>query len=239
MTDETTQQSETPVENTVTETPTPEAAPTQTLEDVYKQFNVDDAAQQFTAQPVQNAPTQNFVPTPQHIATPSVPLIPDPISDPEGYRQFMLMSQQQNSALGQTINQLNSKLTQIEKERQQQIIEADIGKAVAKVNSKVKASPLMIELSLEKKAREDARFFKIWDNRYKNPKAWDAALDAITNELQGELSVRTDPQLTENQRALKASQRAMANSNQSRDDGWDNLSEEEFDRKWSDAKRSY
>ena len=236
MTEENTQQSETPVENAVPETPVPEAAPTQTLEDVYKQFNVDDAAQQFTAQPVQNTPTQSFQPTPQ---APVNSFIPDPISDPDGYKQFMLASQQQSSALGQTINQLNSKLSQIEKERQQQIIEADIGKAVAKVNNKVKASPLMIELALEKKAREDARFMKVWDNRHKNPKAWDAALDAVTNELQGELSVRTDPQLTENQRALKASQRGMATSNQSRDDGWDNLSDEDFDRKWAEAKRWY
>ena len=234
MTEETTQQSETPVENVVTETPS-EAAPTQTLEDVYKQFNVDDAAQQFTAQPVQNTPTQNYAPTPP----PANTFIPDPISDPEGYRQFMLASQQQNSAFGQTINTLNAKLSQMEKERQQQQIDADIGKAVAKVNSKVKADPLMVELALEKKAREDGRFMKIWDNRYKNPKAYDAALDAIANELQGKFTVRNDPQLTENQRALKASQRGMATSNQSRDDGWDNLSDEDFDRKWREAKNSF
>lgn len=234
MADEDLQQSETPVETVVTETPTPETAPTQTLEEVYKQFNVDDAAQQFTAQPVQNTPPQTFQPPVQQ-----PPYIPDPISDSEGYRQYMLASQQQNSALGQTINTLNSKLTQIEKERQQQVIDADIGKAVARVNSKVKADPLMVELALEKKAREDVRFMKIWDNRYKNPKAWDAALEAVTSELQGKLSVRTDPQLTENQRALKASQRGMATSNQSKDDTWDNLSDKEFDQKWSEVKRGF
>jgi hypothetical protein len=235
MADENTQQSETPVETTVTETPS-EAAPTQTLEEVYKQFNVDDAAQQFTAQPVQNTPPQNYPPAYQ---PPVQTSIPDPITDPGAYQQYMLASQQQNSALGQTINQLNSKLTQIEKERQQQVIDADIGKAVAKVNSKVKADPLMVELALEKKAREDMRFMKIWDNRHKNPKAWDAALEAVTNELQGKFSVRTDPQLTENQRALKASQRGMATSNQSKDDGWDNLSDSEFDKKWREAKNSF
>ena len=238
MTEETTQQSETPVENVVTETPAPEAAPTQTLEDVYKQFNVDDEAQQFTAQPVQNTPSQNPAPVYQPAYQPQT-VIPDPISDPDGYRQFMLASQQQNSALGQTINQLTGKLSQMEKERQQQQIDADIGKAVAKVNSKVKADPLMVELALEKKAREDGRFMKIWHNRQKNPKAYDAALEAISNELQGKFTVRTDPQLTENQRALKASQRGMASSNQSKDDGWDNLSDAEFDQKWSEAKRSY
>lgn len=229
MTEENTQQSETPVENVVTEQVT-EAAPTQTLEDVYKQFNVDDAAQQFTAQPVQNTPTQNYAPTPQQ--TPNT-FIPDPISDPDGYRQFMQASQQQNSALGHTINTLNAKMSQMEKERQQQQIDVDIGKAVAKVNSKVKADPLMIELALEKKAREDVRFMKLWDNRYKNPKAYDAALDAISNELQGKFTVRTDPQLTENQRALKASQRGMATSNQTNDDDWDT----DFDRKWSEARK--
>ena len=235
MAEETTQQSETPVENVVTEQ-AQEAAPTQTLEEVYKQFNVDDAAQQFTAQPVQNTPPQNTQPAYQ---PPYQPSIPDPISDPDGHRQYMLASQQQNSALGQTISQLTGKLSQMEKERQQQQIDVDIGKAVAKVNSKVKADPLMVELALEKKAREDGRFMKIWDNRYKNPKAWDAALEAVTNELQGKLTVRTDPQLTENQRALKASQRGMATSNSSKDNGWDNLSDSEFDQKWREAKNSF
>lgn len=238
MNEEIEQQSETPVENVVPETPV-EAAPIQTLEDVYKQFNVDDAAQQFTAQPVQNTPPQNYQPPQQPAYQPNYqPSIPDPISDPEGYRHFMLASQQQNSALGQTISQLTGKLSHMEKERQQQQIDADIGKAVAKINSKVKADPLMIELALEKKAREDVRFMKLWDNRYKNPKAYDAALDAISNELQGKFTVRTDPQLTENQRALKASQRGMATSNQTEDD-WGNLSDSDFDRKWSEAKKSY
>lgn len=151
----------------------------------------------------------------------------------------MLAEQQKHSALGQTINQLNSKLSQIEQETRQKQVEADIGKAVEKVNSKVKADPMLVELALEKKAREDARFMKIWDNRYKNPKAWDAALEAVTSELQGKLSVRNDPQLTENQRALKASQRNMATSNLQKDDSWDNLSDEDFDRKWAEAKRGY
>jgi hypothetical protein len=235
MADENTQQSEAPVENVVTETPAPEAAPTQTLEEVYKQFNVDDAAQQFTAQPVQNTPPQNFQQQPVYQPQPS---IPDPITDPEAYRHYMQVSQQQNSALGQTINTLNSKLTQIERERQQQVIDADIGKAVARVNSKVKADPLMVELALEKKAREEPRFMKIWDNRHKNPKAWEAAQDAVANELQGKFSVRTDPQLTENQRALKASQRGMATSNQTTNSEWDNLSDGYFDRKWREAKNS-
>lgn len=228
-----TQQSDEPVEQNVPETVQTEPAPTQTLEDVYKQFNVDDAAQQFTAQPVQNTPAQTYQPAPYQ------PVIPDPISEPDAYRNFMMAEQNRQSALGQTINQLNSKLSRIEQETRQKQIDVDIGKAVEKVNSKVKADPMLVELALEKKAREEPRFMKIWDNRYKNPKAWEAALDAVTSELQGKFSVRTDPQLTENQRALKASQRNMATTNLQKDDSWDNLSDSDFEQRWSEAKRGY
>ena len=216
------------------ETPTPEPAP-QTLDDVYKQFNVDESIQQFTAQPAQNAPAPQGTQAPAY----GPPAIPDPTMDPEGYRAYMARNYQEQSALGQLVGQLNGKLSQMEKDKRQQQIDADIGKAVAKVNEKVKADPTLIELALEKKAREDSRFHKLWENRHQNPKAWDAALTAVTGELQGTFSVRTDPQLAENQRALKASQRGMATSNTAPSEGWENLSESEFDQKWNQARRGY
>jgi CTP:phosphocholine cytidylyltransferase-like protein len=64
----------------------------------------------------------------------------------------------------------------------------------------------------------------IWNNRGKNPKALTAALEAFAGELKDKYTVRQDPQLVENQRAVKASQQQMATTQkQSQQDEWSSM----------------
>jgi hypothetical protein len=139
---------------------------------------------------------------------------------------------------------LNSKLTQYEQDKVQLQVEGDIKAAVEVVGKQIEdADPLMVELYLEKRARENEGFKSIWDNRAKNPKALNKALGAITNELKGKFSIKADPQLAENQRAIQQSQQSSNSTNaptynNSIEESLGSAqSESEWDRAWNDAVR--
>ena len=206
-----------PVETTV-------EATTKSLDDVYKEFNVDDAAEQFQAQPVQNAPPP----------VQTQPYVPDPLSDPTAFQKLAQQSLQETAYLRTNLTSLTQQLSQIQQGQLKKEIEADIGKAVEQVRKKVDINPKAIDVMLNAKAEEDPRFKKLWDNRNKNPKAWASALEAVSNEFAEVFKVRQDPQLTENQRAMKVAQQSMATTKQDNpNDKWANLPPAQFDQEWS------
>src|SRR3972149_6544994 len=160
---------------------------------------------------------QNFTAqpqTPQPTYQPSYPAqppftAPDPVTSPDQWNQY------------------------------QARLDTEVNKAVAKVNDKLKVDPLYAEIALEKRYRDDPIFKRIWDNRQVNPKALEEALEVVSNELQGVFSVRQDPQLTENLRAAKQSQRTMSTTQKPSGEGEDamKMGDGDFDRWWSQKKR--
>ena len=84
---------------------------TQTLEDVAKKYNVEDQIKSFTAQPAQ--PSQ---PTVQKQYTPP-PAIPDPITDPEGWRNYQATHNQQ---LNGTLNELMQTVVEMRRSAEQE-----------------------------------------------------------------------------------------------------------------------
>lgn len=164
------------------------------LDDVYKQFNVQEAAQSFTAQPVQQP------------AKPVEQSIPDPALDIEGFKTWARSTQTADSELRQTLTSVNQRLSQYEQERQRTREEADLQKAVGVLKEKVPgADNEFLEIALAHKARKDPKLLSIWENRGKNPQALEAALKAVGNEFASKFALKADPQLTENTRAMKAS----------------------------------
>jgi len=188
------------------ETTDPSPAPEPSLDDVISEFNVHAPASEPTPAPI----------TPQTV-THSVPNTFDPL-DQESVNQYVQQSSQGVTALTSQVQELNQKLTQYEQQQNQVRVEADIKTAVQTVNEKVNADPLMVELYLEKMAREKPGFQQIWNNREQNPNAFKKALDAVSNELQGKFDVKSDPELVKNQAAAKQSQQSMSTSNQPDDD---------------------
>lgn len=206
---------------------------TQSLEDVYKTFNVEDAASTFSAtkteqpanpQPQFQQPAQN----------PSLS-IPDPTLDPNGYKNWETQRYQDQMALRQAIQQVHGKLTAFEQHAKQQAEEADIKRAVEYVNSSLgdsKIDPDVVEISMGAEARKDPRFLALWNNRHKNPKALEAGLKAFSNKLSKKFSMRVDPQIAENQRALKeaTSTKATGTADESVTDRLGKLNGAEFER---------
>lgn len=178
------------------ESPEPQVA---SLEDV-----IAEANQSFSQPaPTPAAPTE---PGPSQTVEPVVPMTFDPLDD-ASVRNYAQATAQGQSALQSQVQELNAKLTQYEQSTATAKVEADIRSAVTKVTSEVDGlDPVMAEVYLEKRAREEPGFQSIWNNRDKNPGAYNKALGAIANELKGRFDFKADPQLAENHRAANQSQ---------------------------------
>lgn len=168
---------------------------TQSLEQVYKEFNVEAEAQSF--QP-QREPVQRAAPVQQN------PAVPDPVLDPNGYKTW---ASQQHEFTQSALSQINQKISQFERSQVVAREEADIKKAVEKFKA-VAGSDVdedVAEVALGQKARKDPKFLAVYQNRSKNPAAWNAAVSAFANEFKGKYSFKVDPQLAANQQAAKLS----------------------------------
>lgn len=227
MTTETQQSSEKPAEITQTQANDTTEQSQVTLEDIAKKYNVEEQIKSFTAQPAQ--PSQPTAPQYQ-----PQPTIPDPITDPDGWRNYQASHSQQ---LNSTLSQLTQTVAEMRRTAEQERLNAEVNKAASRVAERSGLEPDLAEFLLEKAYRENIVFKRIWENRNANPKALDEAIDVIANGASKKYQVRTDPQLVENQRAAKISQRAMA-STQSKSPGEElmNLSDAEFEREWSRLK---
>lgn len=183
--------------------PSAEPEAVQTLDDVISEFNIEPSPQTM-------APTE---PKPVEYTQPQFNPV-DPL-DSDQWNHYQQQQSQHQAALQGQLQEVSSKLEQYEQERINQRVQTDIKAAVETISKQVEeGDPMMIELYLEKEAREKPGFKSIWHNREANPKALDKALKAISNDLKGKFSVKADPQLTENQRAIQQSQQSSSTSNQ-------------------------
>ena len=197
MNEEITQQSQAPAETAVP------AAETQTLESIAKELSVTEQAQQFASAVPQYQQPQQFVQQQAFRA-------PDPITDPEGYNRFLLQQTQTLTELSQATKSLTDKYQSWERTTQEQRINQDVDKAVTRVNEKLKVDPMLAEIALEKMYRTDANFKRIWDNRERNPQAYERALDVVADKLVPMFNTRQDPKIAGDIRAAKTSQQSMA-----------------------------
>lgn len=198
-------------EENTTQAETPSTTAEPSLEDVYKTYNVEETASSFSAKP-EPQQTQQVQPQPQ---VQQAPVIPDPTMDPNGYRSFMEGNQRDSMALRQALTHVAGKLNQFEQAAMKQAEEADIKRAVELVNEHLgesKLDPDVVEISLGAEARRDKRFLTLWENRSKNPKAYQEGIKAFSSKLAKKFSMRADPQIAENQRALKEATSTKATS---------------------------
>lgn len=184
-----------------TQTQEVQTEPTSTepsLEDVYAQFQVTEQPQVQTQQE-----------TPQPASKPEV-IIPDPALDPKGHEAFVRNQLKDTDEMKGILRAVVQHTQQYEAQRTRAAEEADIKKAVETINSKLKADDDFAEIALAQRVRKDPKFKALWENRTKNPAALDAGLKALSTELAKKFEFRTDPQLTENQRAMKEATQTKA-----------------------------
>jgi hypothetical protein len=191
-----------------TSAPAAETAQTQVpqtegLEDVYKRFNVEAEASNFQARPAQR---ESQPEAPHRVEQQEEINIPDPTLQPNEYKAYELRKAKEQQFSKQALQQLDGKLNGILRATVKAQEEADIRGAVSEINEHLgsnKLDPDEVEIRLGTKARKDPRFMSLWQNRNKNPAALKAALKAIAGEIGKKTEYRVDPQIAENQRALK------------------------------------
>lgn len=168
---------------------------TQSLDQVYRQFNVEAEAQSF--QP-QREVQQQAAPVKQN------PAVPDPVLDAAGHKAWLA---QQSDLTQQALSQISEKLSRFERAQVVQREEADIKNAVQKFRQVAgeDVDDDIAEVALGQKARKDPKFLAVYQNRHKNPQAWSAAVSAYANEFKGKHTFKVDSQIAENQRAAKLS----------------------------------
>lgn len=213
-----------------------EPAPAATLDDVYRKFNVDAMVDDFAARTQPAARTEPDPDTTRQ--TTAEVVVPDPVTDPEGFKKFVGQDHQSRLALRQSLQQVSQQVSAFEAKQLRTQEEADIKRAVEIVNAELKADPDFVEVALGAKARKDPRFLKLYENRHKAPDAWQAALKAVTAELGDKFALRADPQLVENQRAMRTAQQAMATGTpkETRDEALGKLPMHELDRELDKVK---
>jgi hypothetical protein len=175
---------------------------TQTLEDIAKGIPLEEQIKNFTAAP------QPVLQTPY--IQPQQPVIPDPISDQEGYRRWANDQMLASRAMQSSLQELSGKVRTYEQQQQQQRLDAEVDSVVSKVNSNLKLDPDLVEAALNVRYKKDPAFKHIWDNRQRFPGALDNALKVVTNDLKAKYAVRQDPQIAENIRAAKNSMQSGA-----------------------------
>ena len=202
------EQSSSPEQTTSTEAAPANAASTEpeTLDQVYSKFNVDQQASEFSPQR-QSAPQQQSQPQYQpqvQNQTMEAFGVPDPILNSDQHKAWLLS---QNAQVRQALSSLHQTQQQMVADQVRRKEEADISKAVSTVKAKVGegVDDDFIEIALGQKARKDPRFLAIYNNRDKNPQAWNAALNAVSNEFKKTFAFKPDNQLAENVRAAKQS----------------------------------
>lgn len=230
-----TEEVKTPVEQGQPSTETQTTGTTETktetsesLDDVYKRFNVEAEAQKFNARPQQT-------PQVQREEQPADLNVPDPTLDPNGYKAYETRKAKDVGALRQALQSVEGKLSAFAQAAIKQAEEADIRTAVSEINDHLGEKKLdqeEVEIRLGTKARKDPRFMTIWQNRHQNPAALKAALKAVAGEIGKKTEYRVDPQIAENQRALKeaTSTKATTAPEQSQDEKLGKLQGAEFER---------
>jgi hypothetical protein len=166
------------------------------LEQVYKEFKVDEVANNFQPQRVQQQ---------QQTQTPSFDAVPDPVIDPKGFASWQ---RQQAEAFNKTASEVKQLAHSMASEQLRTREESDIRSAATefvKAASTEGIDEELAEVQLGVLARKDNRFMSLWQNRGKNPQAWNAAVKAAGKTFASKFQFKTDPQLAENVRAAKQS----------------------------------
>lgn len=192
---------------------TPETTQLSPTEQVYKDFGIEEQAASF--QP------ENKTPATQQTTQQQAPALkaPDPF-DPN-FPAYQAQLANGVSSLNQALQATRTELGTLRQELHHERTEADIKRAVGTIAEKSGLDPKFAEVAFQLRAKEDPRLLQIWKNRAQNPAALSKALEAVATEFKQTYTVKQDPQLAENQRAIRASQQQMATTTKETDqDKW-------------------
>lgn len=208
-----------------------------TLDDVYRDAGLDKVEQ--TQQSTQQT-TQQQTSTTQQTQKVEPSSIPDPY-DTENFKAYLAREASGKTELLEAVKGITGFLNAQAQKAAVESTRADIEKAVSTINEVVgHPKSKVIEAALDGAVRDDPRLKAIWNNRGKNPTAWNNALKIVTKQIAEDFSVKVDPDLQRAQRARKDSQKTMATTSQDTaspvEEELASSQGEDFDRAWQRLK---
>lgn len=174
--------------------------------------SLDDVINEYKPQPVASAPAA----APAAPVQPTVASAPtvDPL-DEASMNNYVQSVNNGQSVLSNQLQETQDRLTRMEETNAKLQIETDINDAVSRLTEGTDVDPKLARIHLEYTAQEKPGFKAIWDNRAKDPAAYQAALKAISREIGNTYSVKTDSDLIANQVAVQQSQQSRSTTTES------------------------
>jgi hypothetical protein len=183
----------------------------QTIEQIAAEYNLSQESQAPKPEPH----TMKTEPQPNYSAPAQVP---DPVTDTDGFRQWTEAQNRQNaelqSSLNQTLGELNAERQRVAAEAEEKELNALVNDVATQLDG---VPDKMVKYALADRYNSDPAFKAILDNRAKAPAAMKKAIAAILPDLRKDFSIKADPQIAENQRAMSEGTRGT-NAPQSRSD---------------------
>lgn len=181
-------------------------APEVTLDDVYRDAGLDKivTAPETRAEP-KTEPAPNAVPSKIEPSS-----IPDAY-DTENFKAWLARNAAGTQELHSAVVKIAQHLTAEQQRVAMAATKADIEFAVKSIDETVQiGKPKLIEAYLDGEVRADPRMKALWENRGKNPTAWQSALGVVAKKMGKEFDLKVDPALAAAQRARKEGQKTMA-----------------------------
>ncbi len=122
------------------------------------------------------------------------------------FQKFVDSTQQATDGLKKQMEDLQSNQTELENSLHREAVNKAVDDAVKAINDNVDGDPEMAEFFLSKAYNNDPNLQKIFQSRDQFPEQYQKALDMLHTEWASKQNVKIDPQVAENQRALKDSQ---------------------------------
>ena len=204
--------------------PSEQAVKEETLDDVFKEYSIENTAQSFNAQPKseEKPPEMN---------------IPDPSYDPDGFKKTMQGFASNDWEVKQALNRVSEQLTGMQQAQQRQVEEEDISTTISEIQESIpqlQGKDRLVKGYLGAMANEDQRIARVWEQRRQNPAAWQKTLGVIKKQMAKDFEFSADSQLTENVRAAKASRDQMATTTKpDPDEKIKGMSPGDFDNYWN------
>lgn len=138
--------------------------------------------------------------------------------------------------LGNLTERFNSVHSELQAEKEKTFVDSrlkSLDSAVSEIGKQVNISKLMIEGVFHAKYARDQSFQKIFDNRDANPDAYRKALNLLTEEIKKEATTKYDPEVEENNRAMKQLHKAQRSPNKTNaNEKYRGMSATDFDQEW-------
>lgn len=203
-----------------------------TLDDVYRDAGLDKVAAQDQQQTQQTQRQETEQPAKVEPSS-----VPDPY-DTEAFKAFIARQAAGTTELHKAVEGVTKFLTAQQQATVLAQRQADIEKSVQAIEEVVQTGkPKLVEAYLDGMVREDSRMRALWENRAKNPAAWQNACKIAAKKMADDFSLKVDPDLQKAQRARKEAQKQMATTvdkdTNPLEDRLGAAQGAEFDREWS------